>query len=231
MLFARGITYILMIINYHLGLGAIAVFIKKHHTISIDRTSGLLFFYLVVDTLTLVIMVLSGCFFLDEMSVQIKTIYYMSFGILLLAAAGIMLLKLTGFETIFLKYKRLEFLKILRDATLKNYFILFLFRGGYFASFIIFFFFAVKAFGMDIPFFSLSVYVPLIFFAGNIPVTPFGLGTIQGAMLYFFKDYSTDANILAFGMVYSTSLLILRLPIGFFYLKQMRDYKGVYSNS
>ncbi len=222
MLFARGITYILMIINYHLGLGAIAVLIKKKHSIPINLTSGILFFYLVVDTLTLIILVLLGCFFLNNMSVQVKTICYMSLGILSMATAGIILLKTAWFEKTLLKYRRLEFLKILRNAPVKNYFILFLFRVGYFTSFVCFFFFAVKAFGMNIPFFSLSVYVPLIFFAGNLPVTPFGLGTIQGAMLYFFKDYGSDANILAFGMVYSTSLLILRLPIGFFYLKQMR---------
>ena len=56
--------------------------------------------------------------------------------------------------------------------------------------------------------------VPVIFFIASIPITPFGLGTLQAGMLFLFKDYSNQGNILAFSIAYATGLLLLRAIIG-----------------
>jgi uncharacterized membrane protein YbhN (UPF0104 family) len=60
----------------------------------------------------------------------------------------------------------------------------------------------------------------VIFFIGNIPVTPFGIGTIQAAMMFFFSKFGPAENILSFSIVYSATLLIFRAPIGLLYMRQ-----------
>ena len=94
-------------------------------------------------------------------------------------------------------------------------------------TFVIFFYFAVRAFHMQIPFMALTALVPIIFFIGNLPITPFGLGTIQAAMLYFFQDYGTQANILAMSLVYTVSLMIFRALIGLYYLRIISRFLNI----
>jgi hypothetical protein len=59
--------------------------------------------------------------------------------------------------------------------------------------------------------------VPVILLVISIPVSAFGLGTSQAAMLILFRDYGTQAQILAFSLAYSASIVILRGAIGALY--------------
>ena len=113
--------------------------------------------------------------------------------------------------------KKFTVLNIFQEAGTKTIIELVFIRGFYFFSFIVFFHFSLKAFSIDIPFPALAVYIPVIFYIGTLPITPFGIGTIQAAMIFFFNEYSTEANILAFSIVYTTSLIVLRLPVGLYY--------------
>ena len=74
---------------------------------------------------------------------------------------------------------------------------------------------------MDIPLITLTAVVPIILLIISLPVTPFGMGTSQAAMILFFKDYSSEANILAFGITYSTSILIFRGLLGLLYISKI----------
>ena len=96
-------------------------------------------------------------------------------------------------------------------------------------SFIVFFYFAFRAFNIVVPFLSLVALVPIVFFVANLPITPFGLGTMQAAMIFFFKSYTTEPNVLAMSIVYSTSLLFLRALLGLFFLPRVSSIE-LYSN-
>ena len=42
-------------------------------------------------------------------------------------------------------------------------------------------------------------------------------------MLFFFRTYSSEENILALSILYTASLLFLRALIGLYYLKKITD--------
>ena len=214
----RGSTYLLMILNYNLGVGGIAFYLKQGKSIPLLRSTSLMIFYMFTETVSLSLMSAIGCLFTPESSVLLNSLFYWCAGIFIVFIVGIMIFKSLPRRGFFQKIKDFAILKIFNEATLRSYLLLPIWRGLYFSTFIVFFYMAVKAFHMDIPLLTLAAFVPIIFFIGNIPITPLGLGTIQAAMLFFFQNYSSEGNILAFSITYSTSLFLLRALIGMFYL-------------
>ncbi|MBF0227213.1 MAG: flippase-like domain-containing protein [Desulfobacterales bacterium] len=216
----RGITYLLMIINYNLGIGGMALYLKKKKGVSLTRSASLMSFYMFSENICLSIMAAIGCTFSPDSSPVIDTILIICSGLIVFNIAIVLLFKALPEKGVFKKIKNFELLSTHKEAGLRTYFLLPFWRGLYFFTFIIFFYFAAQSFEIYLPFMTMAALVPIIFFIGNIPITPFGLGTIQAAMLYFFKDYGTEANILAFSIIYSTTLMLFRAPIGLYYLKK-----------
>ncbi len=219
MLNIRGTTYLLMVMNYNLGMGGIIFYTKKLKGLSLFRVSSVIFFYIYAETISLSFMAAVGCLFTPEPSVIIDRIFYTCSCIVIGYIIGLPLYRRIP-QRGFWKKLKVSVWETFDEASLKTFVVLPLWRGLYFSTFILFFYIALKAFNINIPLLTLAAVVPVIFFIGNIPITPFGLGTIQAAMLLFFKNYSSEANIMAFSIVYTTSLLLFRIPIGFYYLRK-----------
>ena len=219
MLSIRGATFLLMIINYGLGAGAIAMYLKKLFGVSLLRSTGILFFYMVVESSGIALMAVAGFLLAGDSSGIEPWVFYLAGGLFIFYNIEILVLKYIPALGFLKRFVNSSILLPVRESTISTYAGICLQRMAYFMTFVIFFYFAVRAFHMEIPFLTLTALVPIIFFIGNLPVTPFGLGTIQAAMLYFFRDYGAPANILAMSLVYTVSLMIFRAIIGFYYLK------------
>lgn len=72
---------------------------------------------------------------------------------------------------------------------------------------------------MQIPLVALIAYVPIILLVISLVTAPGGFGTAQATMP---KDYGTPLNIMAFGLIYTTSILVLRYLIGLLYAKHIK---------
>lgn len=219
MLSIRGATFLLMIINYGLGAGAIAMYMKKLFGVGLLRSTGILFFYMVVESSGIALMAAAGFLLAGEGSGIADWVLYLAAGLFLFYNVEIIVLKYIPALGFLKRFVNSSILLPIRESTFSIYIKICIQRMGYFMTFVVFFYFAVRAFHMEIPCMTLTALVPIIFFLGNLPITPFGLGTIQAAMLYFFKDYGTPANILAMSLVYTVSLMIFRALIGLYYLK------------
>ncbi|HPS59023.1 MAG TPA: lysylphosphatidylglycerol synthase domain-containing protein [Spirochaetota bacterium] len=219
MLSIRGTTFLLMIINYGLGAGAIAMYLKKLIGVSLLRSTGILFYYMVVESAGIAFMAAAGFLLAGDSSGVQEWVFYLASGLFLFYNIEIIVLKYIPALGFLKRFVNSSILMPVRESTFSVYVKIFFQRMGYFMTFVIFFYFTVRAFHMDIPFMTLTALVPIIFFVGNLPITPFGLGTIQAAMLYFFKDYGTPPNIFAMSLVYTVSLMIFRAMIGLYYLK------------
>lgn len=219
MLAVRGGTFLMMIINYGLGAGAVAMYLKRINGVTLRRSTGILFYYMVVESAGIAMLATAGFMLAGRYSGIQSWVLYLSLGLFLFYIFEIFLLKYIPPVGFLRKAVNSTILKPIRESNLSIFMCIFLQRTGYFITFIIFFYFAVRAFNMQIPLMTLTALVPIIFFIGNLPITPFGLGTIQAAMLYFFKNYSSEANILAMSLVYSVSLIIFRAMIGLYYLR------------
>jgi len=223
MRFIRGASYMLMIINYNLGLGAIAWYLKRRNGIALTRAGSVMFFYYFVESVGITFFAMAGCLLIYGQSPVIYEKIILIAGAMFFSYIALFfLVRLLPSYGWFTGLRNSALMAAFYEADFKNYFILSGFRAVYFASFVIFFHLGLKSFHVHVPLFSLIGLVPVIFFIGNIPITPFGIGTIQAAMVFFFKPFGPEENILSFSMVYSATLLFMRAPIGLFYMRETK---------
>ncbi|MBL7197808.1 MAG: flippase-like domain-containing protein [Candidatus Omnitrophica bacterium] len=71
-----------------------------------------------------------------------------------------------------------------------------------------------RGINIDIPLFSLLIYMPLVIFASGIPITFLGLGIRESFMVFLFVKYASCEKILALGILYSFAEHILPMLIG-----------------
>ena len=212
-----GENYLLSLLNYYIGAGGMAYCLLRDKNIPISRGASLMLFYIAVTQISLFSLAAIGFLFISRPSSLLKYIFLISICVLAMIIIGLILLKFLPSKGFLLRIKNISFLRVFIEAGFKKYVLLIFWRMLYYSTFIVFFWGAVKAFHMNIPFEILASYVPIILLLIGIPITPFGLGTVQGAMIIFFNDYGNTANILAFGIVYSTSIALVRAAIGLFY--------------
>ena len=231
MLQIRGSTFLLMIINYGLGPPGMAFYMKKLRGVSALRSMGMFFYYMVVESAGIALMAVAGFLLAGNSSGIQQWVLFLSTILFIFYNCEIIILKYLPPFGFMKKLMTSRFMQPVRESTASIYTRILVQRIGYFMTFIIFFYFAVRAFNIEIPFLALTALVPIIFFIGNLPITPFGVGTIQAAMLYFFKDYSSEANILAMSILYTVSLLLFRALIGLYYLKSITGRIAVAENA
>lgn len=222
MLGIRGITYLLMVINYSLGLGGMVYYFRQNFGIPLVRCISLMIFYNQLSGMSLFVLGLIGCLLAPGSAMTTTALIYFLSSIALLLVS-ILIAKILPAKGILLKIKNLDVVKVFADIKWSGYFYLVFWRFIYFSTFILFFYFGVKAFHMDISLAYMFFFGSVIVIISSMPFTPFGLGTVQAAMLYFFKDYSSEPNIMAFGITYSTSLVLFRGLIGMFYMNKFSE--------
>jgi uncharacterized membrane protein YbhN (UPF0104 family) len=214
----RGASYLLMIIDYTLGMGSIVYYLKKYKNLPLFQGTGLMLFLSYTTHISLLIMAITGSVLaVDSQSSWLRQITMACASVLAIAILLIMLYKILPDKGFLKKIKQSVFVKIFIESPARMYIINTLYRCGFYFTFILFFYVAVKAFNMDIPFMSLMAYVPVILLIISIPISAFGLGTSQAAMLFLFKDYGAPAQIMAFSLTYSASMIVLRGILGAFY--------------
>ena len=218
----RGVTYLIMTIDYSVGLGVLIYYLKKHLGIPVMRSTGLMAFFNGITQKALVYMAIIGLIILSPTSPLLHHLLIFLIGFAILDFLFIVVLKKLPSRGLALKIKNLNLLKVFHEAPWRTYGMLLFWRIIYYAFFIAFFYVAVRAFNMQIPLIALIAYVPIILLVISLPIAPGGFGTAQAAMLILFKDYGTNMDIMAFGLTYTTSILVLRYLIGLSFAKHIK---------
>jgi len=214
----RGASYLLMIVDYTLGMGSIVYYLKRYRGVPIVRGTGQMFYLNYITHVSLLVLAIAGC----AMASGSPSPWPLRFALAcsaLLASAVILAaaLKLLPDYRFLAKIKRNGLMKVFIETPARIYLLHTVYRCGFYAIFVFFFYAAVRAFNMEIPMTALFAYVPIILLVISIPISAFGLGTSQAAMLVLFRDYGTPAQILAFSLAYSASIVVLRGAIGALY--------------
>ncbi|HNY64664.1 MAG TPA: lysylphosphatidylglycerol synthase transmembrane domain-containing protein [Deltaproteobacteria bacterium] len=220
----RGGTYLLMTIDHTLGLGALAYYLKHELAIPVMRSTGVMLFFNTITQLTLTIMATIGLILVPPSSLPLRYFFILCIGFLgsvLIFVAAMKKLPSRGCGS---RIRDLNLLKVFHEASWRSYCSLILWRGVYYLVFIGFFYIALRAFHMHVPLSILTAYVPIILMVVSMPITPCGLGTAQAAMLYLFGDYGPSGTIMAFGLTYSTSILLLRSVIGLIFVNSIAGF-------
>jgi len=212
----RGASYLILVVDYTLGMGSVIYFLKETRQIPLMHGTAIMIYYNYINQIALLLLAAAGYPLLG------LSLPWLTQGIIVCTVLVCITFMVIGFlkhsgNSLVIRIRETALVQSFIESSLKVYLLNIICRTGYYFSYILFFYAAVRAFDMNIPFTALIVYVPIILLVISIPVSPFGLGTSQATMLFLFKDFGTQPQILAFSLAYSVSVLMLRALIGAYY--------------
>lgn len=245
-LIVRGVTYIMMIVNYAAAQGFFAIYLKKTHKAPIGKTLGTMAFITVIDLLLVFISALAAITITHDpiFSSHYKLMAGLSIPALILSyLLWGWFWKKTNHKWIkkLRKYKMVDWILshdiflIYREARLKDYVKLLIYRFPLLIIIIGAYNFALFSFHSGIPWRDIFLYNPIIIFLSAIPITPAGLGTGQALTIEFFRNkvFLDPAMMSQYNLTPETVLLtsslswffanqILKGIFGFYFLQKSR---------
>jgi hypothetical protein len=122
--------------------------------------------------------------------------------------------------------KEREIFSTFRDAPLILYFKLMAVKAVGSMVGLLTTYFALMAFGIEVPLGYLIVFLPIVWLIGSIPVTVMGLGTTQAALLWLVAGFAQgsggpemiEAAVLAYSLLWWFWFNVGRFAIGAFFL-------------
>lgn len=243
MIAPRFVSYLFAIVNYNAGQACLAHYLKKNHQSPGLKSLGSLVLMMVIDLFLLVSFALLGSFFIHiefqhvDFSLWIKkfaAIFYLGFFLFIAYWAG-------NLAKLFPKginkkisdwFSRKHFFAALNQASLKDYFIIAVFRLPIHIAVIISLYFIFHSFNAHVPLTTLMAIAPMILLLGAVPITPGGLGTMQAATVALLSPHLISPLIQIEGvnaenLVFALSLLwvfanyILKALTGLFFIKKV----------
>lgn len=227
-LYARGATYILNLLNFFVGQGGMAVWLSRKKKVGLKEATSSVIFLMTLDFATLMFFSTVGVvFFLED--IRLTDFFSFSDEGTLIRFCLITSVVLLLFIFIWIRKPDTRLARVLFrgpwvvfDRTTPRHFgIIFMLKVGIFIIDMVGYWLGLKTFGVDIPFILVFTYLPLIFLIGAIPITVLHLGTTQAAWLWFFRDYISEPVILAYTLLMSFSYIVIRMTVGLIFLSRV----------
>lgn len=229
---ARGLTYLIMVINYAASQAAFALYQNKKHGTPVSEMFGIFGIIVVLDLYILVTLAFITTFFATwPFTVGSMNISDFVRTFTLLAYAGFFLNWLFWRGTFgnvrFLERLRTRsFFRVLSRAGLKDYLAVGLYRLPVHIFIMCGMYLAIKPFHATVPFVNVLSNIPLIFFIGALPISPGGIGASNAALVELLKPFVTSPNIIA-GTVSAGDLLFSFSLVWMFANYLMKALTGV----
>lgn len=234
----RGVSYLIMVLNYHAAQGAFAIYFKKTHGAKISKTLGALFFITAIDLLIVAGFALAAALYQKSNSAISKWItlsvpfLYVGFVVWLAfwkATKTTLMSKLKKYKAVAWVLNH-DIFKIFREVKLIDIFKLLAYRipmifvviGGYYLG--------LRSFGANIDLIDIYVYNPVVMFVSTLPITPSGLGTSQLLVIEFFQNRISSPWIDQ-GLVTPASLLLISSLLWFLANQVIKAIFGAISMS
>lgn len=112
-----------------------------------------------------------------------------------------------------------------RQAPFKRYAQFVGLRAPMFLVSLIFHYYAVRTFGMELPLGQMIAFLPIIFMLASLPITVAHLGTTQAAWILFFNGYASESQLLAYSLASHLAFVLGRAVLGLVFLP--RAYKDL----
>jgi len=209
----RGATYLLALLNYAVGQGGIGYYLHRGGMSGL-RAAGVTLFTM-GTTLATLLMVTTGTWAAGSHARADAMWWTLVAG----CAAFVVYLVVIALRPAPLV--RREVLEPLFTTGLGGHAIALAARLPHVVLIVLGHWFALLAWGIDVPFGVAATLMPVVVIAGVIPISPAGLGTVQGALVYFFSDYAPGAthearaaSLLAFSIVHFVYAMLGQLAVG-----------------
>jgi uncharacterized membrane protein YbhN (UPF0104 family) len=181
-LVVRGAAYLLAILNYNLGQGAIIYFVHKSRGVSLVRGTAAVLLVMGINVLLLLFVASVGLVVAPDVPHALKIVVAVGYAglAIYLVAVAVKPRWLTS-RPVF---------DVLLGAGLLGHLKALVVRVPHLASLIFLTVVYLRAFGVEVPIAQAVAYLPIVFFIAVLPISPLGLGTSQAAMQYFFARYA-----------------------------------------
>jgi hypothetical protein len=217
----RGATYLLAIINYNLGQGGIIYVVGKNRGVGMRRATGTVLLTMGVMLVALLMLAGLGSVLGDARDPRLRVVRGICGLGLLAFVVYLVIIKLRpGFLA------RRAVLAPLFDAGLGGHAKAWLVRFPHVAGHVVFQWWMLRLFHVDLPFGAAAMLLPIIFVIAWIPITVQGLGTQQVAALELLGRYSHAASpdlaqgqILAFSLAQSALFAAFSILTGLICLR------------
>lgn len=216
---ARGLTYLIMIVNYAASQAALAFYQYRKHGLPISTMLGIFGIIVVTDLLILATLAFVMTFFTTwpfevwGMNIAhfvriVTTIVYASF------AAAIIMIKAHAKLSLFERLKKNKFFTLIAEARLADFVSVALSRLPIHIFIMCGMYIAIRTFNAHVSFLKVISNIPLVFFIGSLPITPGGLGTSNVVLVELLKPFITgqainSGAVSAGDLLFSFSLLWL----------------------
>ena len=202
---ARGVTYLIMIINYAASQAGFAYYLKRKHQTPIFDALGVFLIIVFIDLMWVCTFALIGSFFQEYSLMGINLGYTVKIAVLIayvMAISWIMFWhfiapKLHANDSSFMgKILKRKAFSIFMKAKFFDYFKIAIWRAPIHIAIILSMFIILQTFNCYIPFTKILGNMPLVLMASTLPITPGGLGTSNVATVELLAPYLTG-NIVA----------------------------------
>lgn len=214
----RGASYLMSVINYNLGQGALVIFANRAKSVSYGRATGTVLLLMGVSLVVLILLSAVGLFVSDAP----KAVAFRPYVIALLLAFAVYLV-VVAIKPRFLS--RWSVAQPMLDAGLRGHLAAIAVRAPHMALVFIAHYITMRAFGIDIPLLAFLSTMPFVSLMSAIPISPQGLGTTQYAAVYFFSAFAPGtvaqqkATVLAYSLTTSVLAIFFMLATGLFFLR------------
>ncbi len=214
----RGASYLMSVINYNLGQGAIVIFANRAKGVPYGRATGTVLLLMGVSLVVLILMSAVGLFVSDAPKAMAFRPY-----VIALLSAFVFYLVIVAVKPRFLA--RWSVARPMLDAGLRGHAAAVAVRFPHMALVFCAHYMTMRAFGIDIPVLAFISTMPFISLMSAIPISPQGLGTTQYAAVYFFASFAPGtvaeqkATVLAYSLTTSVLAILFMLGTGLVFLR------------
>ena len=184
-LVVRGATYLLALVNYTVGQGAIVYFVNRSRGVPLLRGTAAVLLIMGTNILLLLIFASIGLVVAPDMPAVLRKIVFGAYAALALYSIQLVLRPrwLTS-RPIF---------DVLFAAGISGHLRTVLVRVPHLGILMVFTYTSLRAFGVQVPVSHAILYLPMIYFIGVLPIAVMGLGTTQFMMILLLSRYVPGA--------------------------------------
>jgi hypothetical protein len=214
-LIVRGATYILALVNYALGQGAIVYFVHRSRGTPVLRGTAAVLLIMGINLLMLLILASLGLGLAPEVPAFLKTVVIAGY-------AGLAVyLTLLVIKPRWLSTRPV--FDVLLTAGLGGHVKALLVRVPHILSLVLLTYTSLRAFGIAVPLKQALLFLPIVYFVGVLPISFQGWGTTQFVMVHFFARYATGADpravVFASSVTTQVVALVVQAAIGLLCLR------------
>lgn len=185
-LVVRGATYLLALVNYSVGQGAIVYFVNRSRGVPVLRGTAAVLLVMGINILVLLVLASVGLVVAPDVPGGLKLIVAVAYAGLAVYVAVV------SIKPRWLAKRPL--FDVLLSAGVGGHLRALLVRLPHIATLLLLSWFSMAAFGVVIPVGKAILCLPIVYFVTVLPISPQGLGTSEFMLIYFFAAYAPGAT-------------------------------------